>query len=142
MWEETRMEQNRLWTSTCLTLGHGRAVTLALLCKMVAQNTHIPGPRHPQPMEGDFLGINDGPITTRTQNAGPHPQGVDPSFRHPISWPKCLGRGLPAASPPFEPTPSSSLTSSNTDSSGPPSLESVTRPESRYEASPLSSNTE
>ena len=62
--------------------------------------------------------------------------------RLPTTWPQCLGRGAPTCSfQPPSPTPSS--TSSN--SLEPPSLESLTEPESGYEASvssALSSDTD
>ena len=54
IWEEMRRERNRIWLSTCLTLGHGRAVALVLLNELVAQNARAPGFRHPQPMGRGF----------------------------------------------------------------------------------------
>ena len=62
----------------------------------------------------------------------PSPRMEEALQRLPTTWPRCLGRGAPICSflPPL-PTPSS--TSSN--SSEPPSLESLTELESGYEAS-------
>ena len=141
--------KNRLWMSTCLTPGCGRAATLMLLSEMVAWNAQEPRFQHSQSMGRGLTlpGTSNNPcslvpIRTKRKNPGLHPQEVDPPLRPPISWPKCLGRSFPAACLPVEPTPSSRSTSCDTDSSGPPSLESVTRPESRYEAFPSSSNTD
>ena len=46
VWKEAK-RRDRIWLSTCLTLGHGRAATLALLIEMVAQNAIAPHLRHP-----------------------------------------------------------------------------------------------
>ena len=85
IWKVMRGERNRLWLSTCLTMGHGRAATLVLFNEMVAQNAIAPGLRHPQPMGRGFPetsdGINDlAPSMgrARARNPGPHPHGVDP----------------------------------------------------------------
>ena len=95
-------------------------------------------------------------VRTKWRHTSPHPQGGESTLRQPISWPQCLGTGcgIPPSiePPPPMPTDSSSppmvppllpvsSSDSDTGSSGPPSLVSITGPESGYEAS-ISSNTE
>ena len=88
VWEEVRQERNILWISTCLTLGYGRAATLALLNEMVAQNAQAPGLRHPQSMGRGLPvpGTDDGP-----NSLAPIPRALPP-LRFPKSWPQCLGK--------------------------------------------------
>ena len=80
--------------------------------------------------------------STRTQYHQMSPRNKEAPQRLPTTWPQCLARGAPTCSfRPPSPTPSS--TSSNL--LEPPSLESLTKPESGYEAlvsSALSSNTD
>ena len=84
-------------------------------------------------------------IRTQWQQTGPCLEGQP--LRQPGTWPNCLGRGIHITLP-FSPRsvhnpPSPVPSSSSSDSSGPPSLESITEPESGYEASVfLSSDTE
>ena len=68
---------------------------------------------------------------------GPNPEAIPQQL--PETWPKCLGRGTPLKLESWPPSPAPSSTSS--DSSRPPSLESLTEPESGYEAS-ISSDTD
>ena len=73
-------------------------------------------------------------ICTWWQQLEPHLE--EPSQRQPMTWPRCLGRGIHLNLPTSpksvaQPIPSSS----SSDSSGPPSLESITEPESGYEVS-------
>ena len=113
---------------------------------MAPCNAQAPGLRHPQPMGRGLSvpGIDDSPNNLapsrmRARNPGPCLQGIDPPLRFPNSWPQCLGRrsDSPAVSLPTKPDPSLSPTSSDTESTsvGLPSLESITGPESGYEAS-------
>ena len=89
---------------------------------------------------------NLAPSRVRARNPGPHLHGVDLPLRLPNSWPQCLGRrdDSPTVYPPTKPAPSLSPTSSDMEltSSGPPFLESITIPESRYERSCSASNTD
>ena len=85
IWEEMRQIRNRIWLSTCPTLGHNRAAILALLSEMVAQNARASGLRHPQPMGRGFTGTSDGINSqapsmgrARARNPGPNPCVVDP----------------------------------------------------------------
>ena len=57
VWEEARRRRDRILIGTCLTLGHGRAATLALLSEMVVQNARAPSPRHPQLMGRGLAGM-------------------------------------------------------------------------------------
>ena len=118
---------------------------------MVTRNDQTPGCGQPQPMgrgisvSGIGAGLNIFTASrARARNPGPHPQGIEPPLRHPHTWPQCLGKKSDSSvvSPPTEPAPSISTPSSNTESSGLPSLESITGPEYGYETSPLSSNIE
>ena len=77
--------RKRIWLSACLILDHGRAATLALLSKMVAQNARASALRHSQPMGRGFTGTTDstnGPapsmVRARARNPGPHPCVIDP----------------------------------------------------------------
>ena len=91
VWEEMRKEQNRLWTSTCLTPGGSRAKTLALLTKMVNRNDQTPGRGQPQPI-GRTLTVprtNNSPcsldpIRKQSRNSGSHTQVVDPHLDIPF----------------------------------------------------------
>ena len=74
-------------------------------------------------------------IRTQYHQLGPCPEALPKQL--PETWPKCLERGVPLKCESQPPSPALSSTSS--DSSGPPSLESISEPESRYEAS-ISSN--
>ena len=156
-WEEARRRRDRIWLSACLTPGHGRAATLALLSKMVAKNaTRRPGDRNLHPMGRGLADINGYSYNSvssigraRAQNPGPSPCVVDPLLCIPNAWPQCLCRcrqDLPAlhGQPYAEPTPPRPPSSeSGTDlTSGPPSLETVTGPQSGYEASGLASSTD
>ena len=71
--------------------------------------------------------------STRTQyhQMSPWPEATPQQL--PTTWPKCLGRGASMHCSFLPPLPTPSSTSSN--SSGPPSLESLTELESGYEAS-------
>ena len=62
---------------------------------------------------------------------GPHLEAIPQQLLE--TWLKCLGRGAPLKWDSQPPLPTPSSTSS--DSSGPPSSESITKPESGYEAS-------
>ena len=137
--EEDRQRQNRLWVNTCPTPGWGRTGTLALLTEMVTKNKQKPGCGQPPALgRGLTVPCSLDSVRTWSRTPGPCLQGVDPPLWQPVFWPKCLGRGFPPTSPPAEPVPSSN---SDSDSSAPPSLESLTGPESGYEAF-SSSNTE
>ena len=134
-----RERRNRIWVSVNLTPGYGRVATLALLSEMVAQNTtRIPGPRS-HPMGRRFVGVmNNNPFPmsmsrARSRNPGLHPSGETP-LHLPNPWPQCLCH----CSCPLEdipPNPNLSSSESEYSTSSPPSLESITGPESGYEAS-------
>ena len=93
-----------------------------------------------QQKTSDQTGIEDSHMEstqTHWQQMGPHLK-VTPQ-RLPGIWPKCLGRGV-CLNPPYSPRievqpPSPTLYTTSSDSSGPPSLESLMEPESGYEAS-------
>ena len=108
------------------------------MCQMDRHPGHRPGTDNETP--GDY--DNGDTESTRTRYCQMSPQMEETPQRLPTTWPKCLGKGAPVCSfqPPL-PTPSS--TSSNL--LQPPSLESLTEPESGYEASvssALSSDTD
>ena len=91
VWEEVKRRRDRIWLSTCPTLGHGRAGTLALLSEMVVQNAKVPGLRHPQPMGRGLAGATDcanGPSPSmgrsRARKPGPHSHVVDSPSKFPI----------------------------------------------------------
>ena len=85
VWEEARRKRDRIRFSTCPTLDHGRATTLALLSETVAQNaTRRPGDRNLHSMGRKLAGItsNTNGLTpsmgrARARNPGPHPSVVD-----------------------------------------------------------------
>ena len=118
--------------------GKSRGATLAIM----AQMDQCPGRR---------LGVDKKTLcnhdhgdieSTRTQYHQMSHRNDKAQKRLPTTWPWCLGRGAPTCSlRPPSPTPSST----SSDSSEPPSLESLTELESWYEAlvsSALSSNTD
>ena len=77
-------------------------------------------------------------MQTRWQLASPCLE--EQSQRLPMTWPKCLGRGIHLTVPPSlrsidNPPSSAPFSSSSSDSSGSPSLESLMEPELGYEAS-------
>ena len=146
VWEEKRRKQNRnrLWINTCLPPRCSRAEMLKILTDMAIQNEWRPGQGPSQdlergviPLDADNKPCNLESVCTWSRTPSLRLQESEPPMRWPIAWPKCLGRGLPHAPP----TPPSILTSSSeSDSSSLPFLESITEPESSYEASDSSSN--
>ena len=72
-----------------------------------------------------------------------HMESIWTQWQQLVTWPKCLGRGihltLPSSTRSVVKPPSPVPSSSSSDSSGPSSLESMTEPESGYEASISSS---
>ena len=145
MWEEERRKKNRLLINTHVPPRCGSAEMLKILTDLAIQKEWRLEPEPSQNLERGVstLDADNKPchlesIQTRSRTPRPQSQETRPPMRWPISWPKCLGRGLPHAPPTPLPMPSSS---SNWDSSSLPSLESITRPESGYKASD-SSNTD
>ena len=148
-WEE-RMRRERIWTGARTTPVHGKAATLALLWETVVQNAaRTPGLRNPHPIVGRGRGLADlnsydndtSPSMgrARVRNPGPHPCPEPLPFL-PYTWPQCLCR-CRCPTPPSPPDSDSDIHSS--DSSGPPSSESImdsTNLESGYEASNSDSN--
>ena len=157
MWEEERRARNKWWFQNYLLPRHGMAETLEMLTNMVTGHAQMPGrnskvgapvlERSPCDLES---------VRTKWRHTSSHPQVGESTSRPPISLPQCLGRGCgipPLIEPPLPmPTDSSSAptvppllpvssSDSATGSLGPPSLESITRPESGYEVS-ISSDTE
>ena len=104
--------RNRIWLSTCPTLGHGRAATIVLLGEMVAQNARVAGLRHPPPMGRGFTGTCDGtngPAPSmgraKARNPGPHPHVVDPhSDFHILGLSDCVGAGVISLTYPIQQT--------------------------------------
>ena len=149
VWKET--QRGKIWAPMIRVPGQGRVATLALLKEMAVHNAMgIPGPRQ---QRGRGRGLtyyyhDDQPATSmgkaRVRNLSTCPP-PEPPLHLPYTWSQCLCRcrhDLPALpSPPCAesapPRPSSA--GSDMDStSGPPSLETVTgpdSPESGYEAS-------
>ena len=141
--EEERWEKNRLWVTNYPTPGWGRAETLSILTKWVEWALGW-GQRQPLnvgrglTIPNDTNQYNLEPVRTWGRTLSPCPQGFLCSpLWWPVSWPKCLGRGFPSTSPPNSSPILSPTSESN--SSGPPSLESITGPEFSYEASSSSS---
>ena len=129
------MRRDRIWISVSPNLGHSRIATLALLSEMVVQNaTRVPGIRNSHPIGRGLADLNSNindPFPSmgraRARNPGPHPS-VKPLLCLLYSWPQCLCRcRCPLNAPPSPP----SFESTSTSTSGPPSLESITEPESR-----------
>ena len=118
--------------------GQSRGATLAIMVQM----DQCPG-RRPGVAQETLCNCDRGDIeSARTWYCQSSPRIEEALQRLPITWSWCLGRGTPVCSflPPL-PTPSST----SSDSLEPPSLESLTKPESGYEASvssDLSSNTD
>ena len=148
VWEEER--RGKMQINNYLPPGHSRAETLQILMDMATRIR--PGDRLTKALT---QALEEGPCnmeSTRTQwrQAGPNSQGGEPPQGQPVLWPQCLGRGfcVPPSVEPYLPmciassyyspipVPSSD---SDTGSSRPPFLESITRPESSYEASISSS---
>ena len=115
-----------------------RGATLAIMTQM----DQCPGRRLRVDKE-TLCNLDHGDIkSTRTQYCQMSPRTHKAPQRLPTTWPWCLGRGAPTCSfrPPLQ-TPSST----SSDLSELPSLESLTEPESGYEASvssALSSDTD
>ena len=112
--------------------GKSRGATLVIM----AQMDQCPGRRLGVDKE-TYCDLDHGDIeSTRTQYCQTDPRTEEAPQRWPPTWPQCLARGAPTCSfrPPL-PTPSTP----SSDSSGPPSLESLTNLESGYEASVSSS---
>ena len=108
----------------CLTPRHCRDETLKLLTDMVTTNEWKPGIRHSQALGRGFItpDIDNKPcnlayVLTWGRTPGPQPQGTNPAMRQPVSWPKCLDRDFPNASPHTPPPMPSS--NSESDFSGP-----------------------
>ena len=123
--------------------GQSRGATLAIMVQMDQCPGRRPGIDQETRDQKTLCNYDHGDIeSTRTQYCQPSPRMEEALQRLPTTWPWCLGRGAPICS--FQPPlPTPSYTSS--DSSEPPSLESLTEPESGYEASvssDLSSNPE
>ena len=120
-----------------------QGATLEIMAEMDWHPGHRPETAN-YPMTSDTFDKDNGYTeSTRTlyHQMNPHPE-VIPQWL-PNTWPKCLGRGAPLHCNSWPPSPTPSSTSSN--SSGPPSLESLTKPESGYEAmksSTMSSDTD
>ena len=158
VWEEERRARNKWLLQNHLLPRCSRAETLEILKNMVTGYAQRPGGGNSKVgapcLEGCPCDLES--IRTKWKHTSPHPQGGESTLRPPISWPQCLGRGhsippsielsppMPtdSSSPPMVPTLSPVSSSDlDTGSSGPPSLETITRPESSYEAS-ISSDTE
>ena len=104
-----------------------RGATLDIMVQMDQHPGRRPG------VDQDKLCIQDhGDIkSTRTQYHQMDSRIEEAPQRLPIIWPWCLGKGVPTCS--FQP-PSPSPSSTSSDFSEHPFLESFTEPESRYEA--------
>ena len=110
-WAATRMRRDRIWLSVSPTLGHGRAVTLALLSEMVVQNAiRRPGNRSFHLMGRGLADINGDinyPVPSmgraRAENPRIHSH-VNPPLCLPYPWPQCLCRcRCPLSAPPSPP---------------------------------------
>ena len=151
VWEQVQMEQRirlrrgGIWIPMIRVSGWGRVATLALFHELATQT---PGPRQ-QTRRGMGRGLNDhnwdedyltsGMGRARVRNPSPHPL-PDPPLHLPYTWPSvCVGVTC-------LPHPVLPCSESETDStSGPPSLESINDPEppeSGYEASGSTSNSD
>ena len=108
--------------------GQSRGATLEIMVQMDRCPGHRPGTNNESPHDDD----NRDTESTQTQYCQMGPWPEETPHRLPTTWPRCLGRGASVHS--FQP-PSPTLSSTSDDSSGPPSLESLTKLESGYEAS-------
>ena len=123
--------------------GQSRGATLEIMAKMDRSPGHRPEAVN-YPTTSDTFDKDNGDtesIRTSYCQMSPCPEAI-PQWL-PNTWPKCLGRCVPlhCNSQP----PSATLSSTSSNSSGPPSLESLTEPESGYEAlisSTISSDTD
>ena len=139
LYERKKGGKNRLWINTCLPPKCGRAKMLRILMDMATKYEQRPGNRPSHFLGRGFITsdtdnkpCNLESVQTQSRTPSPQSQGTKLPMRWPVSWPKCLGRGLPHAPTTPPPMPSSC---SEPDSSCLPSFESITRPESSYEAS-------
>ena len=155
VWEEARRRKDRIWLIACLTPGHGRATTLALLSEMVVQKL---SEHQILDMGRGLAGITSNTNDTspslgraRSRNPRPHPH-VETPLCLPYSWPQCLCKcrcdlppqpDPPCADPP-QPDPLV-LSQTKFNETGPPSLDTVSgpdSPQSGYEASNLASTSD
>ena len=102
-------------------LGCSRWATLEIMMERMIDKR--PGDQQRTLDQPDQDSSHSKSICTCYQQVGSHLE-VTPQ-QLPDTWPKCLGRGVPPKIESWPPSPAPSLTSSN--SSRPPSLESLTR---------------
>ena len=120
--------------------GHGRGDTLGILVEK--QPERRPGDKQWTSDKEEVEPCHMESIRTQWQQTGTHLEGHP--LRQPGTWPKCLGGGIHitlSSSPrSVDNSPSPIPSSSSSDFSGPPSLESIMEPESGYEVSMSSSS--
>ena len=98
--ERTRVRRRGIWTPMVGGPGRGRAVRLALMREIIAQNVAVP-PGHPNanPVMGEGMGLTSqllsyptsGMGRAKVRNPGPHPSPEPPLFL-PYSKPQYLIR--------------------------------------------------
>ena len=127
VWQQTRQEadirlrRGGIWSPVYVTPGHGRAVTLALLCKVTNKNVVRAPNAIPHQRRGRRRGLSSllhshstnpslEPITVatigmgrvRSRDSGPWPSS-DPHLHVPNTWPKCLWPQRNIPNPPLGP---------------------------------------
>ena len=113
--------------------GQSRGAKLAIMVQMDQCPGRQPGTDQETRDQKRLCDYDHGDIeSTRTLYCQPSPRMGEAPQRLPTTWPQCLARGALICS--FQP-PSPTVSSTSSDLSEPPSLESLAEQESGYEAS-------